>query len=120
MIKTTLVCGYEIVAHEKTYGDPAYVCIHKMGGLESSFFTPDEADRFSRAVAIGAQLARRTDGAVPAETEIVAAVPVEIRELLKKIRTAKAAFMLDSGGPKTPGEVCDVIGRWIDEVVKLP
>lgn len=115
-IKTTLVCGYEIVAHEKTYSDPAYVRIHKMGGLESSFFTPDEAERFSRAVATGAQLARRTDGRVPDNTEIVAAIPVEIRDLLKKLRAARETFRLDATLPN----VFDFIERSIDEVVRLP
>lgn len=112
MIKTTLVCGYEIAAHEKTYIDPAYVRLHKMGDLDSSFFTPDEADRFARAVATGAQLARRTDGKVPDSTEISAAIPVEIRDLLKKLRGLRDSFRPDA----TTDNVFSLVEKWIDEL----
>lgn len=57
---TEYVMGYAITAYSKrtSSDDPAHVAIHRMCGEAGTIFAPDEAQRFSEAIARASANAR--------------------------------------------------------------
>ena len=62
-----LVFGFSIIAHKERVSsigsrfhsgnEPAMVCIHRLGSVERSWLTPDEARRLARVLEAAAEVA---------------------------------------------------------------